>query len=179
MLYRASALLGFVVLVTCRTPPQATVEPARFDFDDSHPTPVEVRVRSDDEDLRRLVAACFSIRLRHSVALTPVATGGKWRIEVDAEARQGTSEVPSDSIILDVRVVDCSKAPDSTLESTGHPTDSAIGDTLTCGLDQVWTTTSNIVNDVEHVVRMGWKAAEERLRLGETDLVDDKSVRSR
>jgi hypothetical protein len=51
--------------------------------------PVEVLVKSPDDDLSRLVTGALNLHLRGHDILTPVLHDGRWRIEVNATFADG------------------------------------------------------------------------------------------
>jgi len=170
-------IIGLAILVGCRTPTSEQGQLGTVSIDDSRRTSVQVVVTSMDEDLRLLVASSLSLQLRQASLIVPVAQGGRLLLHVDVTMQAPSSAAEGESVHFAIRVVDRDASERSLTDGQGHPTDSILGGTLTCRVDEVWSTCFRVVLDVNQYVRMEQEQLRALLRDGETDLVDDEAVR--
>lgn len=170
-------IVGMALLISCRAPARDRGGANGVTFDSSGRTPVQVVVTSTDEDLRSLVAASLNLQLRQASHVAPAIEEGRLRLQVNVEAQPKAAGVHERSAVLVICVVNPEGSGAGWTDGQGQPTDSILGGTVTCDFDQLWSTCSNIVTDVDRFARLEEDRLRAMLRAGETDLVDDDFIR--
>ena len=176
---RLGLTVGFLFAVACRGTTNDAGVTSRTPSAPRSRVPVELSVKSRDSSLRDVIRAIMEFQIRRDKGVALVSAEGDWRIEVFADYAEDGAAEDANEVVLSIQVVDCATKRRRLSNGVGQPTDSIVGGTQSSSLTSLWSTCAALVSDVSRFacsVRDDEHAAD-RLRAGETDLVDDDGVR--
>jgi hypothetical protein len=137
---------------------------------------IEVRVVSEEVLLEQAVDATTRLGLQLQPGIGVTDGAGDWRLEIVAARDESAGAAAVGAVRMSVRLVDGSRAHHELRDAHGNTVDSAVGGTVKCTVSNLSSAIAGVVADVGKFA--AWdKRFSERLRAGETDLVDVDAVR--